>query len=151
MAMIDPEKERARLAEVYSRQTDEELQEVGAHQENLTDVALQSLRAELSRRGLMQDPSEEFSDVGQDEPKFRNLVTLRSYWNLPDAELARGALEAAGIECFLFDDNMVRMNWFNANAIGGVKLRVDRQNIDEANSILNENALAPDEEPGVQG
>ena len=73
MAMIDPEKERARLAEVYSRQTDEKLEEVAAHQEDLTDVALQSLRAELSRRGLMQEPSEEFSDVGQDEPKFRNL------------------------------------------------------------------------------
>ena len=143
--MIDPEKERARLAEAYSRQTDEELEQIAEHHEDLTDVAVQSLRAELSRRGLKHDPPKELSDADQDEPKFRNLMTVRSYWNLLDAELARGALEAAGIECFLFDDNMVRMDWFNANAIGGVKLRVDPQNVDEANRILNENVLAPDE------
>ena len=151
MAMIDPEKERARLAEAYSRQTDEELEEVAKHEEGLTDIAIQVLRAELLRRGLTQDPAEELSDADQDEPKFRNLITVRSFWNLLDAELARGALEAAGVECFLFDDNMLRMDWFNANAIGGVKLRVDPQNVDEANRILNENVLAPDEEPEVQG
>jgi hypothetical protein len=49
-------------------------------------------------------------------------------------------LEAQGIEAFLFDDNMLRMDWFNANAIGGVKLRVDARNVEEANRILEENA-----------
>jgi len=151
MAMIDPEQERARLAESYSRQTDEELEEIAKHGEDLTDVALQSLRAELSRRGLTQDPPEEFHDADQAEPMFRNLITVRSYWNLLEAELAKGVLEAAGIECFLFDDNMLRMDWFNANAIGGVKLRVDPQNVDEATHILNESVLAWDDEPEVQG
>jgi hypothetical protein len=151
MAMIDPEQERARLAESYSRQTDEELEEIAKHGEDLTDVALQSLRAELSRRGLTQDPPEEFPDADQAEPIFRNLITVRSYWNLLEAELAKGVLEAAGIECFLFDDNMLRMDWFNANAIGGVKLRVDPQNVDEATRILNERVLAWDDEPEMQG
>ena len=151
MAMIDPEKERARLDEAYSRQTDEELEEIENDEEVLTEVAIQCLRAELSRRGLTQDGPEKLSDVDQGEPEFRNLITVRSYWNLLEAELAKGALEAAGIQCFLFDDNMLRMDWFNANAIGGVKLRVDPQNVDEANRILNENVLAPDEEPEVQG
>ena len=150
MAMIDPEKERARLAEAYSRQSDEELEEIAEHPEDLIDVALRSLRAELSKRGLTQPP-EKLSDAAQDEPEFRNLITVRSYWNLLDAELARGAVEAAGIACFLFDDNMVRMDWFNANAIGGVKLRVDPQNVDEANRILNESVLGPDEEPEAEG
>jgi hypothetical protein len=151
MAMIDPEQERARLAESYSHQTDEELLEIAKHGEDLTDVALQSLRAELSRRGLTQDPPEEFPDTDQAEPIFRNLITVRSYWNLLEAELAKGVLEAAGIECFLFDDNMLRMDWFNAIAIGGVKLRVDPQNVDEATRILNESVLARDDEPEVQG
>jgi hypothetical protein len=151
MAMIDPEQERARLAKAYSHQTDEELEEIAKHGEDLTDVALQSLRAELSRRGLTQDPPEEFPDADQAEPIFRNLITVRSYWNLLEAELAKGVLEAAGIECFLFDDNMLRMDWFNAIAIGGVKLRVDPQNVDEATRILNESVLARDDEPEVQG
>ena len=104
----------------------------------MTDVALQSLQAELSRRGLTNDPPDEFADANPAELAFRNLITIRSYWNLLEAELAKGALEAAGIECFLFDDNMVRMDWFNANAIGGVKLRVDLGNVDDANRILDE-------------
>lgn len=110
--MIDPEKERARLNEVYSHQTDEQLEEIARHSDDLTDVALQSLRAELSRRGLTNDPPEEFADANQPELTFRNLITVRSYWSLLEAELAKGALEAAGIECFLFDDNMLRMDWF---------------------------------------
>ena len=51
-------------------------------------------------------------------------------------------MEAAGIEAFLFDDNMLRMDWFNANAIGGAKLRVDARNVEEANRVLDENATA---------
>jgi hypothetical protein len=138
MAMIDPEEERARLSEVYSHQTDEQLEDIARHGDELTDVAVQSLQAELSRRGLPNDPPEELADANQAELGFRNLITVRSYWNLLEAELAKGALEAAGIECFLFDDNMLRMDWFNANAIGGVKLRVDRGNVDDANRILDE-------------
>ena len=147
--MIDPEQERARLTEVYSQQTDEQLEEIARHGDDLTDVALQSLQAELSRRGLTNDPSEEFADANQAELAFRNLITIRSFWNLLEAELAKGALEAAGIECFLFDDNMVRMDWFNANAIGGVKLRVDRGNVDDANRILDESIR--DGESEMQG
>ena len=149
MAMIDPEQERARLTEVYSQQTDEQLEEIARHGDDLTDVAMQSLQAELSRRGLTNDRPEEFADANQAELAFRNLVTIRSFWNLLEAELAKGALEAAGIECFLFDDNMVRMDWFNANAIGGVKLRVDRGRVDDANLILNESIR--DGESEMQG
>jgi hypothetical protein len=149
MSMIDPEQERARLTEVYSQQTDEQLEEIARHGDNLTDVARQSLQAELSKRGLSNVPPEEFGDTNQAELAFRNLITIRSYWNLLEAELAKGALEAAGIECFLFDDNMVRMDWFNANAIGGVKLRVDRGNVDDANRILDESI--PDGESEMQG
>jgi hypothetical protein len=149
MSMIDPEQERARLTEVYSQQTDEQLEEIARHGDDLTDVARQSLQAELSRRGLRNDPPEEFADTNQAELAFRNLITIRSYWNLLEAELAKGALEAAGIESFLFDDNMVRMDWFNANAIGGVKLRIDRGNVDDASRILDESI--PDGESEMQG
>jgi hypothetical protein len=34
----------------------------------------------------------------------------------------------------------VRMDWFNAIALGGVKLLVDPQNVDAANHILRETA-----------
>jgi hypothetical protein len=40
---------------------------------------------------------------------------------------------------------MVRMDWFNANALGGVKLRVDTHNVEAANRVLQE--VSDDVEP----
>jgi hypothetical protein len=66
------------------------------------------------------------------------LVTIRRFTGLPEALLAKGSLESAGIECFLADDNYVRMDWFISNAIGGVKLRVKPEDVDAANEILDQ-------------
>jgi hypothetical protein len=148
MAMIDPERERQRLAEFYAGQMDGELEKVAGQADELTDVAREVLRAELSRRGLSvalveQRPVLSTPPESDGEIEFRDLVAVRSYWGLLDAELAKGLLDAAGIESFLFDDNMVRMDWFNANALGGIKLRVDARNIEEANRILD--AYVPDD------
>jgi len=65
------------------------------------------------------------------------------------AELAKGLLDAAGIESFLSDSNMVRLDWFNANALGGVKLRVDASNVGAASRVLDESVAdaAAAEEP----
>ena len=46
MATIDPEQESRRLAEVYSVQSDGELEQVAAQAFDLTDVAREALRAE---------------------------------------------------------------------------------------------------------
>jgi len=75
---------------------------------------------------------------GIDEPEFRELMTLRQFTGLPEALLAKGSLESAGIECFLADDNYVRMDWFISNAIGGVKLRVKPEDVEAAEEILNQ-------------
>jgi hypothetical protein len=152
MAMIDPEQERRRLAEVYSHQTDSELEQVASQDDDLTDIALHTLREEMAKRGLTHDLLDGASDADQPVTEFRDLVVIRSYWNLLDAELARGALESAGIECFLFDDNIVRMDWFNANAMGGVKLRVDPENVEAANRILDESVkdIPASDEPDSQ-
>jgi hypothetical protein len=147
MGTMDPQQERKRLTDVYAGLSDAKLEEVAAQAHELTDVARETLRAELSKRGLY---------VGQlDEPRessaaeFRDLVTVRSFWNLVEAELAKGLLDAAGIESFLFDANVVNLDWFNANAMGGVKLRVDADNVEAAKHILEENVSnAPEPEGG---
>jgi hypothetical protein len=138
MAMIDPERERRRLAEFYSHQTEGELEETAKQADGLTDIAREVLRAELAKRALRAESVDETPKADQTKAEFRHLIVVRSYWNLLEAELAKGALDAAGIESFLFDDNMIRMDWFNANAIGGVKLRVDPENVEAANQILDE-------------
>jgi hypothetical protein len=137
MAIIDPEQERQRLAEVYSGKTDGELEKVAEEAHGLSDIAREALRAELTTRGLYVGQLDDEAP-GEENAEFRDLVVIRSYWNLMEAELARGLLDSAGIEAFLFDDNMVRLDWFNANALGGVKLRVDASNVEAANRVLDE-------------
>ena len=136
---IDPEKERARLSEFYASKTDEELADIATHAHELTDIAREALRSEMGTRQL-SPPAVEGPQGNQEKLDFRDLVTIRSFWGLLEAEMAKGLLDSAGIESFLFDDNMVRMDWFNANALGGVKLRVDPENVDAANRILKETA-----------
>jgi hypothetical protein len=137
MTQIDPEQERRRLATAYAVQTDEELESVAGQGLDLTDVAREVLRAELSKRGLYIGQLEGVATTGEDSAEFRDLVTVRSFFNLAEAELAKGALDAAGIGSFLFDENMGRMYWMNV--VGGVKLRVDAENVAAANLILDQN------------
>jgi hypothetical protein len=137
MTMIDPEQERQRLAEVYSGKTDADLGQVAEQAHELSDIAREALRAELTKRGLYVGQLDDEAQ-GEETAEFRDLVVIRSYWNLMEAELAKGLLDSAGIEAFLFDDNMVRLDWFNANALGGVKLRVDASNVEAANRVLDE-------------
>ena len=70
--------------------------------------------------------------------RFRNPRVLRRFRDLPEALLAKGKLECAGFDCFLADDNMVRMDWFISNLLGGVKLMVDGDRFTEASKLLNE-------------
>ena len=71
-------------------------------------------------------------------PEMRDLVVLRAFRDVPEALLAKGRLEASGIECFLADENMVRMDWFISNLLGGVKLLVEPADFSKASRILNE-------------
>jgi hypothetical protein len=135
MSTIDPEAERQRLAGVYSGMADLELEKLAKTRFSLTESARTALREEFSRRGR---PQPEEDPQGTDEPEFRELVTIRQFTGLPEALLAKGGLESAGIECFLADDNYVRMDWFISNAIGGVKLRVKPEDVDAANEILDQ-------------
>jgi hypothetical protein len=73
----------------------------------------------------------------EDELNFRELVTIRKFRDLAEALLAKGRLESSGIESFLADDNMVRMDWLISNLLGGIKLKVEDVNVEIAEEILN--------------
>lgn len=66
-----------------------------------------------------------------------SLVTIGTYWFVGDADMAKNALDAAGIEAFVDDANIVRVNWFNAVAVKGVKLRVRNVDALRAGEVLN--------------
>jgi hypothetical protein len=79
----------------------------------------------------------------EDELNFRELVTIRNFRDLPEALLAQGRLESSGIESFLADDNMVRMDWLISNLLGGVKLKVEEANVEIAEEILSQEISEP--------
>lgn len=130
------EQERERLARVYAAMTAEELQKVADDGASLTDVARETLKAEIAARRLAIAVSE--SPTGIDVLEERDLVPIRRFRDLPEALLAKGSLESSGIECFLTDDNMVRMDWFISNLLGGAKILVNREDAEEATAILDE-------------
>ena len=83
------------------------------------------------------------------EQEFEKLVTIRKFRDLPEALLAKGVLESAGIECNLLDDNMVRLDWFWSNLIGGMRLQVLPEEVDSANAILDQPIPENFDVPGV--
>lgn len=133
---LDPEQERQRLTELYSGMTPEELENVAGDAASLTDVARETLETELSRRGLAI--SVDSLPAAGKIIEERDLVSIRRFRDLPEALLAKGSLESSGIECFLTDDNMVRMDWFISNLLGGVKLLVNREDAEAAIAVLDE-------------
>jgi len=133
--MTTPEQERARIAGVYSAMSDEELEKLAVTGFELSDEARQALEAEISCRGLKFTLA---LPPGVDVYEWNDMVTMRRFRDLPEALLAKGSLESSGIEAKLVDDNMIRMDWFISNLLGGIKLKVHAEDVDAANEILNQ-------------
>ena len=131
--------ERQRLSQLYAAMSDGELRELAREAASLTDEARTALASEMERReiaaeepGDAEDPSEAILP----EKEFRDLLTIRQYRDLPEALLAKSVLESAGIECFLCDDNLIRMDWLWSNLLGGIKLRVRQEDALVASRLL---------------
>lgn len=122
----------------YAAMSNAELLQLAERSWELSDSAWDALEDELDRRGLEPPAPEEIPQV--ETLERRNLVLLRRFRDLPEALLAKGRLESAGVACFLADENMVRMDWFISNLLGGVKLMVDAEDFAEASRVLNEPA-----------
>lgn len=138
MPTFDDPKERIRLANTYAAMSDGELQRLARNPESLTETAWEALEDELDRRHL-ELPSDSQEPGAQLD--VQKLVTIRQFRDLPEALLAKGSLESAGIECFLRDDNMVRLDWFISNFIGGIKLSVRPEDVQNARQLLDEPIL----------
>jgi hypothetical protein len=139
MAKTDAAKETKRLAALYAGMEDTELAEIVADASSLTEIARQVLRAEMARRGMEALPeiaTPKPSDAREPIPPAP--VMIRRYRDLPEASIAKSILDSAGIENYLADDNLVRLDWFYSNLIGGIKLFVQPQDAEEANNLLSQ-------------
>jgi hypothetical protein len=134
MHRLNSEDERKRLAEVYAAATEDELRKLADQAFTLTDTARTVLEREIKHREL---PVELRLAPKAEEPP-EDFVTIRTFTVVADALLAKTVLDSAEIECFLFDENVIRMDWFYSNAVGGVKLLVRARDAAAATELLNQ-------------
>jgi len=72
-----------------------------------------------------------------DAHQATDLVTIRQFGNMSEALLAKGCLESAGIECFLADLNITRLEWPISR---GVRLQVSLDDAETAIELLESSA-----------
>lgn len=68
-----------------------------------------------------------------DRPLAPELVTIRHFGDMSEALLAKGCLESAGIECFLADANITRLEWPLSR---GMRLQVSPDDAETARAFL---------------
>ncbi len=73
-----------------------------------------------------------------------NLVTIASFRDLYDAQLAKIRLESAGLEWFFADEATVHADWLYSNAIGGIKLQVRKADVQRALDVLARDSIDED-------
>lgn len=66
------------------------------------------------------------------------LVTIAVFQYTQEATVAQTLLDAAGIPYYLKDALTVEMDPFFSNAIGGVKLQVNEEDVDAAMEVLKD-------------
>ncbi len=70
-----------------------------------------------------------------------NIVVFDSYYEPLAAHLARTKLEAAGIPCFLTNENLVSLNRMYSPAAGGVRLHIYARDAARTAEVLREPAI----------
>ena len=64
------------------------------------------------------------------------LVTIAVLHSQPEFLLARTCLESADIECFAYDENMLRIGGWHSHMFGGIKLQVRKSEAQDALALL---------------
>lgn len=64
------------------------------------------------------------------------LVTIKRFDNSLDTHLLKTKLESEGINCVIFDENLVAVNPLFNHTIGGIKLKIDEKDVLKAQEVL---------------
>jgi hypothetical protein len=104
------------------------------------------VREESGMMRHMMDESEQ-----EKKPKYSGpLVMVKRFRDLPEAFVAKSILDSAEIDSFLADENVVRIDWLYSNLVGGAKLMVRPEDLDEATKLLDESANSEIQEDSDQ-
>jgi hypothetical protein len=67
-----------------------------------------------------------------------SFVTVATFMNTFEAELARNDLESAGLHAFLLGQGIAAIDWIRISTIGGIRLQVPSDEAEQANAILED-------------
>jgi len=144
MAIVDPELERQRLTELYSRTADGELEQLAEDFASLTDTAQRALKEEMVRRGLAVALPQSMLATDDRKPVALERVFGTDNWS--EASVVKGLLESNGIEVTTEPPSDVAL-YRGAVFAGWVVLLVRAEEADEARRLIDESARqAPDSE-----
>jgi hypothetical protein len=76
--------------------------------------------------------------AAQEAMQHQDLVTVATGWKAGEIHILRSRLEAEGIHVYMADEMTVVMDWFFANAIGGIKIQVAEKDAERARKILED-------------
>lgn len=65
-------------------------------------------------------------------------IQIASYSFPHEANIAKASLEAAGIPASIADEHTINMDWLYSNALGGVRLFVPEEFVEEAKALIEE-------------
>ena len=141
MVRQDPEDERQRLTDLYARMADGELEVIASDSTGLTDTARQALTDEQHRRRPEEAAvADTDARLDRESVELADVVSIRQFRDLPEALLAKGALDSAEIESFLVGDNLVRMDFFGPNLVDRIKLCVKEEDAEAALDLLEQSS-----------
>ena len=78
----------------------------------------------------------------------RSNVVFRTL-SFMEATLVKSLLEGSGIEVYLFDENISRLNPFYSSAVGGIQLLVPDDQLEKARETLREYREKEGQDPSV--
>jgi hypothetical protein len=128
---------RDQLSDTFGRMSDDELIERW-RSGNLTEVAVEVMRAELGKRAIDVSEFKRFEPADEDLGPQHDVsfVTVARSLEPLQIEMLRARLQAEGIQAFVVDAGINQANALVSIAVGGVRLMVPRESADDARRII---------------
>jgi hypothetical protein len=139
----DPASEQRQLQERYAGMTDEELESVADEAFDLTEIAQETLRAEIRSRRLsiqLRDapaPAEE-PEFGSSkfDPSELDLDVVHRAWDIEDARRVKETLDIWSVPSYIGADNVDNLANFHGSFEHGVEIKVDKADQQRAFAAL---------------
>jgi len=155
MAELDRAGEYIRLRDHYRELSDGELLDLARQPSELTEIAEQALKSEISRRGLKVESAELAArqrpqpppELDPNDPNYdedTRLVTIRTVWSREDAFRMQDLLDTAGIPFYMGAEKATSADAVTSNFAEGVDVQIMQIGIPWARLALKDYAPVED-------